>query len=275
MEPSKTPLRTSTTSVQLYLNSKPIEDESSLMDIPLRPSMSIAPNKKTWILPPMDRHATQHRVSLRSMEIYNLTPSVPTGIQIITPTGTISIPAGNWTAHDIAEQINYQFNKCGPGIACFDTKTLLFYFENSIEVLDGSSGLSHLGLPDKAGTYTKSLFPPNLGGPTQIQVWTNLSVVNLPISRLLATIPVTVGYGELVTYLDTSSMLPILLADYQIDHLTIELTNQNGEPIVCFDELPWSLCLELRAENIGSFLPIYSNNFPPAEDSNLAPIYEL
>jgi hypothetical protein len=70
-------------------------------------------------------------------------------------------------------------------------------------------------------------------------------------------------------------MLPILLADYQIDHLTIELTNQNGEPIVCFDELPWSLCLELRAENIGSFLPIYSNNFPPAEDSNLAPIYEL
>lgn len=128
--------------------------------------------------------------------------------------------------------------------------------------MDGSYGLSHLGLPDgQSGTYTQSAFPPNLGGPTQIQVWTNLSVINVPTSRLLATIPVTVGYGELITYIDTSSMLPILLADFQIDHLTIELTDGNGNPLVCFDQLPWSMCLELRSENNGSYMPIYSNNF--------------
>lgn len=194
---------------------------------------------------------------------------------MITPTGTIDILPGNWTAHDIASQLSFNLAKCSSPV-CFDPKTLLFYFDPALTVLNGSSGLSHLGLPDGPGTYTKSSFPPNLGGPTQIQVWTNLSVVNLPTSRLLATIPVTVGFGELICYLDTSSMLPILLADFQIDHLTIELTDQNGEPIVCYDELPWSLCLELRAENIGSFLPIIANNnFPPAEDSNLAPIFEL
>jgi hypothetical protein len=210
------------------------------------------------------------------MEIYNLTPSVPTGIQIITPTGTISIPPGNWNVHDIAEQINYQSNKCGPAIGCFDPKTLLFYFDPPLTVLDGSSGLSHIGLPDRAGTYAKSLFPPDLGGTTQIQVWTNLSVVNLPISRLLATVPVTVPYGELITYLDTSSMLPILLADYQIDHLTIELTDQHGNPIVCYDEVPWSMCLELKTENTGVYRPIAMiNNDWREEDSNLAPIYEL
>lgn len=223
----------------------------------------------------MDRHATQHRVTLRSMELYNLTGSVSTGIHLVLPTGIVDIPPGNWTAHEIAEQINYQINKCGPDIACFDPKTLLFYFDNFIEILDGSSGLSHLGLPDKAGTYTKSLFPPDLGGPTQIQVWSNLSVVNLPISRLLATIPVTVGYGELITYLDTSSMLPILLADYQIDHLTIELTDQNGTPILCYDEVPWSMCLELKPEQTGVYRPIALLNNDPEWRGESAPIYEL
>jgi len=109
-----------------------------------------------------------------------------------------------------------------------------------------------LGFPTPASPTTwtlnnisKSQMPIRLSGPTCIHVNTNLPLFNIPTSGRLATIGVSVNYGELLLYFDESNSQPVLLTSQFLDYIRIQLTDENNEELECYDHLPWQCVISI------------------------------
>lgn len=69
---------------------------------------------------------------------------------------------------------------------------------------------------------------------------------NSPVSGRLCTIGVTTNYGDLEVYQDQSGALPVLMMNHQLSTLEMILTDQDGTELVCYDNAPWYITLELQ-----------------------------
>ena len=171
------------------------------------------------------------------------------------PSSDITVPAGNWNPCGLANYLNSVQQTTH---ISFDPDTLTYFFEPDITILEGSDDaiLAALGLA-AAGTYSNSIQTPNLCGPREIQVWTNLGVWNLPQGGLLAAIPITCDFGGLITYHNTIDKAPSIITDHQIRFLEIRLTDENGLDLVCDDAIPWSVQLVLEESDSTSYAPLF------------------
>jgi hypothetical protein len=116
-----------------------------------------------------------------------------------------------------------------------------------LQINEGTTCQRLLGLPEGwTGLFSQSLQPVNYRTVTKFNVDTNLSLYNSPVSGRLCTIGVDVEYGELQVYQDQSGALPILMMNHQLSTLEVILTDQDGEELQCFENVPWYITLELQ-----------------------------
>lgn len=179
------------------------------------------------------------------MEIMHTWPSVrTTKILSINGASSISIPAGNWDAESFANYINQQLGQ--PTRLVYDSARLKYIFNPSIVVQGATTCQGLLGLESgQTGTFSESTQPVNFSGPTHINVDSNLSLFNVPISGRLASIPIDKSYGECIQYVDQSGIIPTQILDHQVSLLTMKLTDQDGEELDTYNDIPWFVTLEL------------------------------
>jgi len=187
--------------------------------------------------------------------MFHMTPSLRAPAILKLPNSDITIPAGNWNPCGLINYIQQQYPYVN---FCFDPDTLTYFFTPELEVLPGTDDtiLGALGLP-AAGTYLNSTQPPNLAGPREIQIWTNLGVWNLPQCGLLAALPITCDYGGLITYYNTNDNAPSIITDHQIRFLEIHLKDENGLDLVCDDAVPWSIQIVLEETDTYAYTPLF------------------
>jgi len=160
---------------------------------------------------------------------------------------SILIPAGNYTGYTLATALTLSANS----IYCkFEISTSKFTWWSdaaytvSINICPNYvaprtygqawqiTGFDQtLNLTSANTGYHTSQVPINLTGATQIQLWTNLSVYNIPGSGRLASIPMSVNYNELLQYEDQSGAQPRLISDGNIQSIRICLRDEHSVPL--------------------------------------------
>jgi len=93
-----------------------------------------------------------------------------------------------------------------------------------------------------------------LAGVTRIHVETNLPLYTLPQSGRLASVPVTVSYGDFLAFTDYDGNHATLCTTHDINNIEIRLTDQDGTDLSGYDELPWGVTIELEPfiNNLGT-----------------------
>ena len=163
--------------------------------------------------------------------MFHYFPSVRTP-KVLKTTGhdDITIFSANWDAYSLG---NYLTAMLGDTTVAFDPTDLRYYFSPSIDIIQGTTCQTYLGLPSEfTGTVEKSIIPANLSVPQSIYVYTDLSAQTIPPSGLLGIVPISVGWGELICYDNTSADTSLLCLDHQIRSIKLRLTNQNGSPLL-------------------------------------------
>lgn len=248
----------------LYLSSAPLKQDESPLTVPIKASQSLSPANKTWIIPPHQDDVTMFKINLRNLHIFHTWPSVRKELLLVLrntggPPGTgiaITIPRGNWDAVGLSEFINEQF-KAQPydNEITFHSSLLSFSFKNPIDIAPPTSlqTLRILGIPQPSSTsswiitnHSQSQIPIKLSGPSCIHVNIDQPLYNIPSSGRLATIGVSVCYGDLLLYFDESGTQPPLLTSQYLSNISIQLTDENNEELECYDDIPWQcvLCID-------------------------------
>lgn len=155
---------------------------------------------------------------------------------------SITIPVGDYDGYSMADALASANSGDGndPVVTwTYDPTTLKLKPSSTITVYNCADSWQVTGFdPDlsqaynAATGYDESQVPINLTGVTQIQLKTNLSVNNLPVSGKLTGIPMTVPYGSLLTYTDYDGAQPLLVMNRQIDTIRIQLIDENGNSLL-------------------------------------------
>lgn len=112
----------------------------------------------------------------------------------------------------------------------YDAGNTAFFFDPYIDISPETDLAVYrlIGLPDGLeGRVPRSTRPVNFRGVTQIRVMSNLSVNNIPLSNILACIPVEVNYGETVIFKGKDTTQAVLCTN----DLRIGLADQYGNPL--------------------------------------------
>lgn len=205
------------------------------------------PTDKSWKISPMWTRGKYHNVVVRSLQIMHLFPNVRESVTLNTGNKTVTIPAGNYSPSQIAR---YLWDKLYPDVetVCWDPQMAVFRFCPGINIVGDSSAAALLGF--KPGVdytaATESVLPANVYGPQRIIVDTNLQLFNIPISGRLAVIPVETEYGKMIHYNNFASTYNHLCMDMHFNHIHIRLTDQNGDALHGFDEVPWDILISFE-----------------------------
>lgn len=233
--PTLNPTSSTPISRMLYLRS----DEAFL---------SYGPTDKLWLMPPMFTRGKYHNVTVRSLMIMHLFPNVKDAVTLNTGTKTVTIPAGNWNPAMIARYLNDQLYP-DTQMVCYDDQSKVFRFCPGINILNqGTTAHAILGFRkgvDYIGA-TESVLPVQLYGPTRIIVETNLQVYNLPINGRLAMVPITESFGQMIHYNNHSSTHSHLCMDQFFQHIRVRLTDEKGELLTAYEEVPWDLMISFE-----------------------------
>lgn len=207
----------------------------------------------------------QYKINLRSMNMFNVFMTVPkaltfkyclpgvaySNVSPLTIT-SVTIPVGNYTGYTLATLLT---NGTTLWVS-FDISTTKFKFWSNAAMTtpkyivplyqDLESYISVwqiLGFDPKGFYYTTgstgttpspgysiSQVPINLTGATQIQLWTNLSVYNIPPNGKLAAIPMSADYGQQMQYQDQLGQA-VLVSNNNIQSIRICLKDEHAVPL--------------------------------------------
>lgn len=212
-----------------------------------RADQSYGPSHKMWIISPIYTRGKYHNLVLRSMNILHVFPNVRQTVLLNTGTKTVTIPAGNYDPCQIARYINDQLY---PDVqtVCWDSQMYIFRFCPSINITADSTAAPLLGF--RAGVdytgATESVLPAQLWGPQRIVVKTNLQLFNIPISGVLAHIPVKEKYGQMVQWTNFGATTQHLCMDQHLQNIEVELTDEDGNPLDGYDEIPWDMTISFE-----------------------------
>lgn len=229
-----TPTSNTPISRMLYLRSDQADESSG-------------PSDKTWLISPMYTRGKYHNLVVRSMQMMHLFPNVKNTVTLNTGSKTITIPAGNYEPGVIARYLNDQLYPEVESV-CWDAKMAVFRFCPSINIAADSTAAPLLGF--KSGVaytgVTESVLPANVYGPQRIIVDTNLQLFNIPISGRLAVIPIQESYGQIIHYNNFSSTYNHLCMDSHFQSLRIRLTDEYGELLTAYEEVPWDILISFE-----------------------------
>jgi hypothetical protein len=146
-----------------------------------------------------------------------------------------------------------------PGLTIrYDATQLLFTFSPSLNIDKSSTIQEYLGFPvGYGGTVQVSQFPPaKLFGLQAINVWTNFTMNNIPVSEYLCSIPVTQQYGQYIFFTNYNNSMSSLCLDQDINYVRIVLKDDYGEPLTYPDGLDWELVLAIEPTVPEGFAPL-------------------
>lgn len=208
---------------------------------------SYGPSHKMWIISPIYTRGRYHNLVLRSMTVLHVFPNVKQTVSLNTGTKTVTIPSGNYDPCQIARYLNDQLY---PDVqtVCWDAQMNIFRFCPSINIMPDSTAASILGFrPEVEYTgVTESVLPAQLSGPRRIVVKTNLQLFNIPISGVLAHIPIRETYGQMIHFDNFSATTQHLCMDQHLQHIVIELTDEYDNPLEGYDEIPWDMTISFE-----------------------------
>lgn len=188
-------------------------------------------------------------MNLRNLNIFHVWPSVKEDCVIQLSGDIINVPKGNWDAPGLALYLTQQ-SALGAGhvTVTYDYAQLKFLFSPAATIGPLTTNFHIVGFPNPPPLFnfvSESPQPVQLSGPTRIHVNTNLSLYTVPTSGRLGTVPVTVDYGELLSYFDESGTEPSLCMEQHIDHLDIKLTDENNNPLEGYEDVPWGVIISI------------------------------
>lgn len=210
--------------------------------------LHFGPTDKVWTLSPMYTRGKYHNLVVRSLQILHLFPNVNEAKTLNTGTKTVTIPAGNWNPAAIARYLNDQLYP-DVQMVCYDDHSKVFRFCPGINVIDeGTTAHAILGFRPGQDYIlaTESVLPVQLFGPTRVIVDTNLQLYNIPINGRLAVLPVNKSYGEMLHYDNFASSHSHLCMDQHFQHIRIRLTDEKGELLQAYDEVPWDILISFE-----------------------------
>lgn len=169
------------------------------------------------------------------MNVFNLTPSVKKDeilhCEVDGLQRYITIVRKDWTAITLATALTSAFNNVHK--VDYDKSIIGFVFTPPIYILPNTTCFKQLGIvPGYTGPLGNSQLPINLSGLTAIQVETTFSFNNTPSTGILAIIPASVKYGDIIKYSNESTDFASMCVDFEITNVSIRLLDQDGDPLV-------------------------------------------
>ena len=229
------------------------------MKLFLRSSQADYHDKSTgiWIFrKPLTFHqnTTKLRVQLRSLTFYNVFQSVTaTNNRLDTSLGSFMIPAGQWDATSLASFLSTTI--ANDIEVTFEASRLHFVFEGTITVLSTSTCLALLGFTIQDHSSVNGVLESDklcdLSTPVSIDVSVNLLLDNLDTvnrsvgSNLLAQVPVTGGYGDVVSYFNTTAVFSET-SETLISYMKVSLAESVDGSALDLQNTPWSAVLILE-----------------------------
>ena len=231
-------------------------------------SSRIAPTDLGWVIPKaFKRSYLQHRVLLQKLKIWNTFKSVPKDVELVLTDGRrVPIFKGNWTEDTLANYLTSILNPTpsGPpspyvGVTVqYDPYQMHFTFCPNIEIAADSTANKYLGFPDGAITSTTiSEFPPvALKGPQCVNVWTNFTMNNIPLSSYLGCVPITAPYGYHIFYDNNDNSESTLCLDTDLQYVRLTLRDEHGNLLEYPDNLIWEAQLGFQSTIPDGFSPL-------------------
>lgn len=180
----------------------------------------------------------------------------------------VPIFKGNWTHNALANYLTSKLTLAGapltsggarqPIVVTYDPYQLSFAFCPSIALDSTSQGNKYLGFAEGAvsGTSTSQFPPVILNGPTCINIFTNMTINNIPISNFLTCVPITVPYGSHISYDNNDFSEASLSLDNDIRFVRLTLEDEYGNPLEYPQQLLWEAQLSLQGTVPDGFSPI-------------------
>jgi hypothetical protein len=186
--------------------------------------------------------------------------SVPTPIELILQNGTIiPIIAGNWTECTLANYLTSSLIAEAITVS-YDPYQLLFTFCPEISVSKNGSANPYLGLSSEEDVTTnQSSFPPVLlRGPQCINIWTNFTMNNIPISQYLSCVPIQTSYGNYIFFTNYDSSESTLCLESDITNIRVILKDERDQLLDYPPELMWEITLAMISTIPEGFAPLES-----------------
>lgn len=227
---------------------------------------------KIWTFPQVFRRKyLQHQVSLQTFRIWNVFPSVPRQLQITPIVNNVPTPiticAGNWNQNALANYLTHKMQVLDPvtnlpdpilsTVVTWDPYQLKYYFCPSGITLLPSEANKLLGFPeDGVSAESMSFYPALLVGPTCINLYTNFTINNIPVSHNLACIPLNGSYGSYVFVTNYDNSQSSLILDHDINIVRLILQDDDGNELSYPENLKWECQLAIQAIPPEGFSPL-------------------
>ena len=227
----------------------------------MQASNKIAPTDLGWVIPKaFKRSYLQHRILLQKLKIWNTFKSVREDVDLYLEDGThVPIFKGNWTEDTLAKYLTDKLAEQSRLITVeYDPYQMYFTFCPDITISSKSTANKYLGFPDGAiATTNVSAFPPvALKGPQCINVWTNFTINNIPLSSYLGCVPVTVPYGYHIFYDNNDNSESTLCLDTDLQYVRLTLKDEYGNLLEYPDNLIWEAQLGFMSTVPDGFSPL-------------------
>lgn len=225
-----------------------------------------------WTIPrAFKRSYLQQKVLLQKFHIWNTFKSVREDVELVLRATDgvetrVPIFKGNWTEDTLAGYLTAKLMEAeapnptarSPIAVAYDPYQLVFYFCPSIEITAESTANKYLGFHEGAVARTNmSEFPPvSLQGPTCINIWTNFTINNIPLSSFLTCVPINVPYGAHLYYDNNDNSEAVLALDSELRFVRLTLRDDEGRLLDYPDNLRWEAQLGLQATVPDGFSPL-------------------
>jgi len=174
----------------------------------------------------------------------------------------ITVYAGNWDHDSLANFLNAEWASQTPPITqtiTWDPYQLRFILCPPMDISRTSTINKFLGFPGGETIWGADIseFPPvELFGIPYINIHTNFTMNNIPVSEYLCSIPITVPYGQHVFYFNSDPSMSTLVLDPDITNVRVILTDHKGNLLEYSEELDWEIVLSMQATLPEGFAPL-------------------
>lgn len=209
-----------------------------------------SPVDKTWVVEKANKRTyLQQRIGVQTLKIWHTFKSIKKDVELVLLNGTTRVPIfkGNWTEDTLA---NYLTSKLPGTTVSYDPYQFQFRFCPSISISKESTANAYLGFPsgnDIINVNTSSFPPVALRGPQCVNVWTNFTMNNIPVSQFLACIPISVSYGQYLFWSNYDNRESTLCLESDITNIRVILKDDHGNDLEYPEELEWELILALTS----------------------------
>jgi hypothetical protein len=223
--------------------------------------ISNSPIDKIWVIPKANKRSyLQQKIGVQILKLWHTFKSVPQDVNLILADSTnVQIFKGNWTEDTLANYLTSKLTTQGITVE-YDPYQFQFRFCPGISIRSDSTANKYLGFPsgvDITNVQSSSFPPVALRGPQCINVWTNFTMNNIPVSQFLSCIPINTTYGGYIFHTNYDNSESTLCLESDITNIRVILRDDRGNDLEYPEDLDWEITLAM--------IPTIPEGFAPLE----------